>query len=492
VSLRVASVGCICAILVLGALVNSNVGGSGYFRSGMGPLPSSCTLPQNFLSTTIEISGCGLEDLDSAIIRYQSLQKLNLANNKLSNLPPLPPSLKILFLLGNQFTVIPQTVLNLPNLYMLSFKKNMLREVTISPKWDNLAWMILTSNDITHVPGSIGHLKKLRKLMLSNNKIESLPSSMQACTNLELLRLANNKLGKIPQWLLRLPKLAWIALNDNPAVRAPPITPLARSKSKTLNGMQLGRVLGEGTSGVVYASNYNGQQAAVKVYKDGCCSSDGTYAGEVRVAKYASSRDTIDNIQGSKVDEALRHLVATYDVIEHPRLMSVMEFMPDDEPMVALGSAPSLQTVTHDTYTPLQAQAINSSPNFVLQALMGVATAATHLHKRHIMHGDVYAHNILVSAQGFSKLGDFGAAFFYDGVPNKHLFEKIEVRAFGFLIQELAERLEEPAGDTHSPSMLKDDLQNLAVQCISSAIDHRHTFGQVRNELKALMRSYSI
>ena len=45
-------------------------------------------------------------------------------------------------------------------------------------------------------------------------------------------------------------------------------------------------------------------------------------------------------------------------------------------------------------------------------------------------HGDVFAHNVLVDADGRSTLCDFGAAFFYDRAdPHCPRFEAAEVRA---------------------------------------------------------------
>ncbi|HEY9735524.1 MAG TPA: lipopolysaccharide kinase InaA family protein, partial [Trichocoleus sp.] len=61
------------------------------------------------------------------------------------------------------------------------------------------------------------------------------------------------------------------------------------------------------------------------------------------------------------------------------------------------------------------------------------------LHSRGILHGDLYAHNILVNDQGHSFLGDFGAASFYnpaDKVLGQSL-ERLEVRAFGCLLEDL-------------------------------------------------------
>lgn len=44
----------------------------------------------------------------------------------------------------------------------------------------------------------------------------------------------------------------------------------------------------------------------------------------------------------------------------------------------------------------------------LLRIMTGVAEALEHCHSRHIAHGDVYAHNVLVDAEGKATLCDFG------------------------------------------------------------------------------------
>lgn len=83
-----------------------------------------------------------------------------------------------------------------------------------------------------------------------------------------------------------------------------------------------------------------------------------------------------------------------------------------------------------------------------MQVLLGIASACCHLHYSiKLLHGDLYAHNILVSRTGMPLLTDFGAASF---VPTNILentqiekLEKIEVRAFSCLIEDLLSRLHE-------------------------------------------------
>ena len=92
------------------------------------------------------------------------------------------------------------------------------------------------------------------------------------------------------------------------------------------------------------------------------------------------------------------------------------------------------------------------------------------------MHGDLYAHNILVDDGGHSLLGDFGAASFYAQTAlQAESLEKIEVRAFGVLLAELLKCIEwqEPQGESRS------SLQQLVKQCSQTEVLQRPGFATV-------------
>lgn len=147
-----------------------------------------------------------------------------------------------------------------------------------------------------------------------------------------------------------------------------------------------------------------------------------------------------------------------------------------------LGYPPSFTSITRDTY-PSKHLASFSQPwdlSFVLHTLLDIADVAMHIHERGVMHGDLYAHNILVkddmvdgaqpavAAAGAGAavsrhdlrhhaiLTDFGAATLIrdaivkrtdeethtiiEDVPSKQLqelFEQMEVRAFAHLLDDL-------------------------------------------------------
>ena len=107
----------------------------------------------------------------------------------------------------------------------------------------------------------------------------------------------------------------------------------------------------------------------------------------------------------------------------------------------SLAGPPSLESCTRDVYAGDCAFALS----VVLRIALGIASAARHLHERGIVHGDLYAHNILHDGAGGVLLGDFGAASLYAPGDAAEALQRIEVRAFACLLEELLERCAMPS-----------------------------------------------
>ena len=125
-----------------------------------------------------------------------------------------------------------------------------------------------------------------------------------------------------------------------------------------------------------------------------------------------------------------------------------------------LGNPPSFDTITRDTFP----AGASFTTAFVRSVLRGIASAGCHLHSagergRGIMHGDMYAHNILVhKLSHHALLTDLGAASFKTSTAHAigaafteqecTRLEQIEVRAFGCLIDDLLVRMVKETSDT--------------------------------------------
>lgn len=402
-------------------------------------------------ATRLDLS-CGLTEVPGEVFELSdTLEVLNLSGNRLSDLPDdlaRLSKLRILFCSQNDFRHLPEVIGKLPALQMLGFKSNRIGQVDEASLPASLRWLILTDNRIGQLPASIGKCLPLQKLMLAGNRLSHLPDEMAACVNLELLRLAANRFESLPDWLFGMPRLSWLAYSGNPLAAPAPTTPCDRIAWEDL---ELEEKLGEGASGVISRASWRGgdRHVAVKVFK-GEVTSDGLPASE-KAACLAAGKHP--------------HLVPVIaEITGHPEGSAglVMELI--GSAFTNLAGPPDFQTCTRDVYA--------TDTRFSLPVLMriarGIAAAAATLHAKGIMHGDLYAHNILRDAEGDCLLGDFGAATFHgrkDGVP-----EKIEVRAFGCLLEELLER-----SDGEGPVKLR----GLVTRCLDPEVVARPRFAEI-------------
>jgi hypothetical protein len=412
-----------------------------------------------------------IEILDLA----DSLEILNLSDNHLRSLPAdlgRLHKLKIIFLSNNNFEEVPEVLANCPNLSMVGFKSNKIRVLGENILPLNVRWLILTDNQLERLPNSIGRLEKLQKLMLAGNQLRSLPDQMAACQNLELIRLAANRLESLPSWLFSLPRLSWLAYAGNPfciASLSPTVATIPWSD------LTLADTLGEGASGVISQGVWQSPaqpptDVAIKIFK-GAMTSDGSPADEMNACIAAGGHP---------------HLVgALGKIIDCPDDRSGLILSLISPNYQNLGNPPSLDSCTRDTY------AVNTSFSIatVVRITIGIASAAAHLHTQGIMHGDLYAHNILVNESGHPLLGDFGAASSYD-LSDKiagAALERLEVRAFGCLLEDLLERAQVP--NAEADKLTFDRLNNLQQACLQPLAILRPLFREIDRILTELKAS---
>jgi len=368
---------------------------------------------------------CGLETFPEELFDLaETLEVLDLTDNKLTSLPKnfgLFKKLKILFLSNNNFKEVPTVLAQCPNLSMIGIRNNQITIFKENALPLSTRWLILTDNELQTLPNSMGDLTLLQKCMLSGNKLTALPQSMSKCHNLELLRIAVNQLTELPVWLLTLPKLSWLAYSGNPFCEKHPNCDTAL-KEVPWKALEIKEVLGEGASGLISKAILDGNEVAVKVFK-GDITSDGLPEEEMDINISMGHHDHL-------VDVLAR-------VTGHPEDKDVLmlELIPSH--FFNLGLPPTLKTCSRDVYP----EGFTLSFSHALKILQGMAAAAVHMHERGIMHGDFYAHNIMIDADANSILGDFGGASFFEPteVEIRNGLERLEVRAFGCLIEELLE-----------------------------------------------------
>ncbi len=403
----------------------------------------------------------GLTEFPEEIISLsETLEVLDLSDNQLTALPDSISQLKhlrILFFARNKFTEFPSVLSKCPALSMIGFKSNQIQKVPENTFPPLLRWLILTDNKIEKLPKSIGNVHLLQKCALAGNLIEELPAEMAGCVNLELLRVSANRLKSIPKWLFELPKLSWVAFGGNPVIDE--MQSNNDLEAFEWNDFTIEEQLGEGASGVISKANWNSKHkdVAIKVFK-GEVTSDGLPEDEMQICISAGTHENLIPILGK--------------IKSHPNGRNGLVMKLISSSYVNLGNPPSLETCTRDTFNP----GVTFSFEDVLKIAKSIASVCAQLHSKGINHGDLYAHNILINKKADSLLGDFGAASFYD--INSDLaptIERIEVRAFGCLIEDILSLVKEKEVNYN----VKDEWLKLISESVNPEVKRRPSFSRI-------------
>ncbi|MDQ7973809.1 MAG: leucine-rich repeat-containing protein kinase family protein [Rhodocyclaceae bacterium] len=417
----------------------------------------------------LDLRGAGLTALPPEVFALaDTLEVLDLSGNQLCELPDdlhRLRRLRILFGSDNAFTGLPAAIGACPQLEMAGFKANRIADVPREcfRPGTSLRWLILTDNAIEALPDTLGHCTRMQKLMLAGNRLAALPDSLADCERLELLRIAANCFEALPDWLDRLPRLSWLACAGNPFNAALEAAALADTPIAMVPWAELtvGERLGEGASGVIHAAQHRGaageSAVALKLFK-GEVTSDGWPLSEMAASLAAGAAPHTVRVRGR--------------LAGHPQGTEglVLERIGPD--WRNLAGPPSLASCTRDVY----AEGLRLPGAAARAIACDIAAAVAHLHARGMVHGDLYAHNILWRA-GEALLGDFGAAALLPEALALAV-QRTESRAFGCLLEELLAHAEVPDG--------RADLTDLAAlrdACLAGDPAARPTMAQVHANL---------
>ena len=420
---------------------------------------------------------CGLRSLPPEVFDLaDTLEVLNLSGNQLSSLPHdlgRLHRLKIIFCSDNAFTRLPEVLGACPALEVVGFKANRITEVPGAALPPRLRWLILTDNAIDRLPAELGRRPALQKLMLAGNQLRELPASLAGAHRLELIRLAANQFSTLPDWLTVLPRLAWLALAGNPlGWHRPPPVPLPVVPWSQL---QVDAKLGEGASGHIFQAHQRGQAhapLALKLFK-GAVTSDGLPEHELAACLAAGQHPALN----TPVAELAGHPQAARGLL--------LPLIPPH--CVNLGGPPSLDSCTRDVYP----AGFTLAAPAALRLAAAIADAVAHLHARGVMHGDLYAHNILWHpASGEALLGDFGAATLLpdDQPALVQGLQALEVRAFGCLLEELVTHAVPDAA--HGAALA--GLDALARACLHPVPAERPGMAALAAQLQALRQPEAV
>ncbi len=424
-------------------------------------------------SKTIKISET-LKDFPTALFELaETLEVLDLSGNHLHSLPDdfhRLKNLRIVFLSDNYFTQFPAVLEKCTHLEMIGFKANQIAHIPENAFPPQLRWLILTNNKIDHLPKSIAECTHMQKLMLAGNKLKSLPEGMSALHQLELLRISANLFDELPLWLLSMPRLSWLACAGNPfSVKKHVGNNL---KEIFWNELNLQEQLGQGASGIItkasWKSNWpanSSKEVAVKVFK-GEVTSDGLPSDEMNACMAAGTHPNLVKVLGK--------------IALHPNHKKGLVFDLIDPSYKNLGGPPSFESCTRDVFK----EGTSFATKAIINIASGIASAAMHLHNKGIMHGDLYAHNILIDENAHPLFGDFGAAALYDVKDTvvAPALQRIEVRAFGCLLEDLLMHV--ASEEINHPSVIA--LSKLKEECMQATVLQRPDFVSIQNQIKAL------
>lgn len=414
---------------------------------------------------------CGLETLPPEVFDLaDTLEVLNLSNNRLSALPlelARLPKLKVIFCSNNPFTHLPEVLGDCAALEQVGFKACRIAHVPGAALPPRLRWLTLTDNAISQLPPEVGQRPALQKLMLAGNRLRGLPAGLADAQNLELLRLSANQFAHLPGWLTELPRLAWLALAGNPlGWHRAESAPMARLSWAQL---QVDGLLGEGASGHIYRVHQAGstEGLALKLFK-GAVTSDGLPEHELAACLAAGQHPAL--------------CTPNAELTDHPQGTTGL-LLPLIPPHYAnLAGPPSLDRCTRDVY----ASGLRIPVPAVMRLAQDMAQALAHLHRRGVMHGDFYAHNILWDPiTGQALLSDFGAGTLLpmDQPALSRALQALEVRAFGYLLEEsVAHAVVQDAADAGRLAA----VNTLAQACLRIKPAERPVMADVRDRLAGL------
>jgi serine/threonine protein kinase len=311
----------------------------------------------------------------------------------------------------------------------------------------------------------------MQKLMLAGNHLQTLPEALANCKKLGLLRISANKITEFPKWLLTMPQLSWLAFAGNPfSTKKLDVTELAEIIWEEL---EIAHQLGEGASGIIALAKWQNEllhpepkDVAVKVFK-GEVTSDGLPADEMNASIAAGSHPNLVEVLGK--------------IHQHPLQKQGLVFKLIPPGYKNLGGPPSFETCTRDVFPKETAFSVDT----ILKISLDIASAAAHLHERGIMHGDLYAHNILVDEKVHALFGDFGAATVYKGFAPEiaEQLERLEVSAFGCLLEDLLTHVL----PEEKESTIVSALFELQKTCVQAVVLERPDFKTVFDVIVGLV-----
>src|SRR5687767_10404664 len=175
-------------------------------------------------SSTINLSGLGLDELPGSLRRLRNLQVVEADDNNLATLPLWfcqLDGLRILSLSRNRLTALPECLGDLRQLTDLRLNGNRLSEITPSfSRFQHLQSLNLgtegSGNPLNSIPPFIRSLTHIEQLNLDGCNLSVIPGWIGELKSLTALSLRSNSIADLPESVGRLRQLKELNLANNP------------------------------------------------------------------------------------------------------------------------------------------------------------------------------------------------------------------------------------------------------------------------------------
>ncbi|KAI4833165.1 hypothetical protein KUCAC02_016079 [Chaenocephalus aceratus] len=170
---------------------------------------------------SLELVGCELERIPSAVFSLNNLQELDLKENKLSTVEEILSlqhcrRLVTLKLWHNKIAYIPEHISKLHTLETLDISWNKLRKLPSRLFYcTKLRHLDVSHNQLTSLPPEVGILQGLQFFSAAFNSLEALPEELFSCKRLKTLALGNNCLSYLSSRVSSLVQLVRLEVKGN-------------------------------------------------------------------------------------------------------------------------------------------------------------------------------------------------------------------------------------------------------------------------------------
>ncbi|KAG7236763.1 hypothetical protein INR49_029531 [Caranx melampygus] len=170
---------------------------------------------------SLELVGCELERIPSAVFSLDNLQELDLKENKLTTVEEILSlqhcrRLVTLRLWHNKITYIPDHISKLHSIETLDISWNKLRKLPSRLFYcTKLRHLDVSHNQLTSLPPEVGVPQGLQFISAAFNSLETVPDELFTCKKLKTLALGNNCLSNLSSRVSNLAQLVRLEIKGN-------------------------------------------------------------------------------------------------------------------------------------------------------------------------------------------------------------------------------------------------------------------------------------